>query len=58
MKGIKDSRADMEEFLTLLDKTTPSDFDGHTDFDRLTPEQRLLWLSQCARFFAEVKPLK
>jgi len=58
MKGIKDSRADMEEFLTLLDKTTPSDFDGHTDFDRLTPEQRLLWLSQCARFFAEIKPLK
>lgn len=58
MKGIKDSRADMEEFLTLLDKTTPSDFDGHTDFDRLTPEQRLLWLSQCARFFAEVRPLK
>jgi hypothetical protein len=56
MKEKKDSSADMEEFMKMLDKTTPSDFDGHTDFDRLTPEQRLLWLSQCARFFAEVKP--
>ena len=56
MKEKKDSSADMEEFMKMLDKTTPSDFDGHTDFDRLTPEQRLLWLSQCALFVAEVKP--
>ena len=58
MKERRDRRADMEEFMELLDKTTPSDFDGHTDFDRLTPEQRLLWFSQCARFFTEVRPLK
>ena len=26
------------------------DFDGHTEFARLTPEQRLMWLSQAAQF--------
>lgn len=53
-----DDNRDLEEFMKMLDKASPSDFDGHTDFDRLTPEQRLLWLSQCASFFAEVKPSK
>lgn len=51
----KDGCMDIEEFRRLLAKASPSDFDGHTDFDRLTPEQRLLWLSQCAQFFSEVK---
>ncbi|HOD16919.1 MAG TPA: hypothetical protein PK307_13885 [Spirochaetota bacterium] len=41
---------DMDEFRRLLAKTSPGDFDGHTDFDKLTPEQRLMWLSQCAQF--------
>jgi hypothetical protein len=55
MKGKDRSRAEIEEFRRLLERTSMSDFDGHTDFDRLTPEQRLLWLSQCAQFFSEVK---
>jgi hypothetical protein len=29
---------------------TPEDFDGHTDFDKLTPEQRLQWLSDMLDF--------
>lgn len=33
----------------------PSDFDGHTDFRRLTPEQRLEWLSQVVQFTWMVK---
>ena len=36
------------------DQPTPplsaKDFDGHTEFARLTPEQRLMWLSQSAQF--------
>ncbi|MBP7737444.1 MAG: hypothetical protein KA369_15795 [Spirochaetes bacterium] len=56
MKVRRDGSADMEEFRRLLGKASPTDFDGHTDFDRLTPEQRLLWLSQCAEFFTEAKP--
>jgi hypothetical protein len=34
-----------------LDKTTPSDFDGHTDFISLTPEQKIRWLSGAAQFY-------
>ena len=28
----------------------PEDFDGHTEFATMSPEQRLTWLSQVARF--------
>ena len=34
---------------------TPEDFDGHTEFYRLTPEQRLEWLCQAATFVYEFK---
>jgi hypothetical protein len=27
-----------------------ADFDGHTEFASMSPEQRLTWLSQVARF--------
>ena len=37
------------------DKVGPEDFDGHSEFQRLTPEQRLLWLSQIQRFIATSK---
>lgn len=50
-----DNVKDMDEFRRLLAQASPSDFDGHTDFEKLTPEQKLLWLSQCAKFFTEVK---
>lgn len=33
----------------------PEDFDGHTEFYRLTPEQRLDWLAQAVCFVAEFK---
>lgn len=39
-----------EEISNFLEKVTPEDFDGHTEFDRLTAEQRLMWLSQIAQF--------
>jgi hypothetical protein len=34
------------------------DFDGHSHFHLLTPEQRLAWLSQAAQFWYTVHPGK
>ncbi len=44
-----------EEIADVLKQSTPSDFDGHTDFYRLTPSQRLDWLAQAAAFVHEFK---
>ncbi len=44
-----------EEINEVLKRCTPADFDGHTDFDRLTPSQRLDWLAQAAAFVHEFK---
>jgi hypothetical protein len=44
-----------EEFDRALAKCKPEDFDGHTEFYRLTPEQRLEWLCQAATFVHEFK---
>ena len=42
-------------FERALALCTPEDFDGHTEFHRLTPEQRLEWLCQAATFVYEFK---
>lgn len=39
----------------VLAKTSPADFDGHTEFASLSAEQKLLWLSQAAAFFYSKK---
>jgi len=39
---------DRNEFDRILATLKPEDFDGHTEFHRLTPEQKLMWLSQIA----------
>jgi len=50
---------ELEQFRQLLKKATSADFDGHTDFHRLTNEQKLLWLSQCAQFCIDfIEPAK
>ena len=43
------------EFERALAQCTSEDFDGHTEFYRLTPEQRLEWLCQAATFVYEFK---
>ncbi|MBN1532866.1 MAG: hypothetical protein JXA20_09405 [Spirochaetes bacterium] len=45
---------DIERFRELLRQARPEDFDGHTEFERMAPEERLMWLSQCAQFCAEI----
>jgi hypothetical protein len=44
-----------EEFERVLAQCKPEDFDGHTEFHRLTPEQRLEWLCHAAAFVYEFK---
>ncbi len=48
-----EAKATDEDFKKVLDRLKPEDFDGHTEFHRLTPEQRLMWLSQAAQFWHE-----
>jgi hypothetical protein len=44
-----------EQFEHALSQCTPQDFDGHTEFHRLTPAERLDWLFQAATFVREFK---
>lgn len=44
-----------EEFDRVFATLKPEDFDGHTEFHRLTPEQKLMWLSQVAQFVVETR---
>jgi hypothetical protein len=44
-----------EEYREFI-RSLPNDaFDGHTEFHRLTPEQKLMWLSQIAQFVVEAR---
>jgi hypothetical protein len=38
------------EILKAVEPCRPEDFDGHTDFSRLSFEKKLLWISRSARF--------
>lgn len=41
-----------EKWIEAIKKSRPSDYDGHTEFSKLDPEQKLQWLSDCARFMS------
>jgi hypothetical protein len=55
VKNRKNEIKPSAEFETALDQCTPEGFDGHTEFYRLTPEQRLEWLCEAATFVYEFK---
>ena len=55
VKNRKTEAKPSEEFERALAECTPEDFDGHTEFYRLTPEQRLEWLCEAATFVYEFK---
>jgi hypothetical protein len=44
-----------KDFEAALARSEPEDFDGHTEFHRLTAEQRLEWLCEAATFVYEFK---
>ena len=49
MKANK-SHPERNTFREILNKCSPADFDGHTEFQRVTPEERLDALASLARF--------
>ncbi len=55
MKNRKSEIKPSAEFERALAQCKPEDFDGHTEFYRLTHEQRLEWLCQAATFVYEFK---
>ena len=37
-----------EQALAAVRRSRPEDYDGHTEFDRMTPGQRMAWLDEAA----------
>jgi len=44
-----------QRYRASVDQCTEQDFDGHTNFARLTPGQRLDWLDELIGFVEEFK---
>jgi hypothetical protein len=51
----KHSRDQADADLAVLRASSPQDFDGHTEFYRLTPLQRLAWLDEAVAFIGAAK---
>ena len=45
-----------EEALAVLESAKPEDFDGHTEFYRMTPLERLRWLDQAVEMVLKLRP--
>lgn len=46
-----------EYILKILEKATAADFDGHTEFSKMTPDQRLSWLDEANAAYLELYAL-
>ena len=46
------------EALEILQRYGAENFDGHTEFHRLTAQQRLAWLDEAVGFINEAKNVK
>jgi hypothetical protein len=46
-----DPQAEADTFSKSIKHLSYEEFDGHTDFLLLSPEDKLNWLSEVARFF-------
>jgi hypothetical protein len=44
--------------LEAVRHATPGDFDGHTEFHRLSPRQRLVWLDEAVAFITAAQRAK
>ena len=44
-----------EQPLEAVRRSRPEDYDGHTEFDRMTSSQRLAWLDAATKFVWEQK---
>ena len=57
-KSIAHLPAKNTEALEILQRYGAEYFDGHTEFHRLTAEQRLAWLDEAVGFINEAKKVK
>jgi hypothetical protein len=48
------AHTDLVDFLNQLGKTTEKDFSGYTEFDSLSPDVKIEWLDEIARFIEDV----
>jgi len=46
-----------EQALEAVRRSRPEDYDGHTEFDRMSPAQRLAWLDEATLFVWKQKVL-
>jgi len=54
-KEASDQPSMTPEVRAIIAQSTPADYDGHTEFEQMTPEQRLKWLDQAVLFIAAQK---
>ena len=54
----KNKKNDLENFRKILKQTSTSDFDGHSNFQKLTVKEKLIWLSELNYFKFIVKKKK
>jgi len=57
-KKTKTGHPSLEESKRILAECAPEDFDGHTNFADLTPEQRIRWASLSARAVYSAKRIR
>ena len=57
MSSGKEAARDPRPIDEILKACRPEDFDGHTAFSRLSPEERLDWLAHAAKLIREFKGL-
>lgn len=50
MKKENEEDKELEEFRKSLENIDQKDFDGHTDFEKLSVREKLLWLSELNYF--------
>lgn len=58
MKKNNEEVEDLEAFKKALDQMNEEDFDGHTEFDKLSTKEKLIWLSELNHFKSVVKKSK
>ena len=46
------------EWIDALRELGPDDFNGHTEFHRMTAQQRLAWLDDAVAFIRDAKNIK
>ena len=52
-----EKKVDLAELKKILETLPKGAFDGHTDFEKLSVEERLMWLSQISQLVAsKIRP--